>query len=48
LVGDFENCTVFKAGDHHRLELNTLPDEAVAWSTALASLRNPSPHTAAA
>ena len=41
LATDFENYSVFKPGDYQVPQLNTLFDEVVAWSTALAGLRNP-------
>jgi NAD(P)H-dependent FMN reductase len=47
LATDFENYAVFKPGDHQGAHLNTLFDEVVAWSTALAGLRNPAVTTAA-
>jgi NAD(P)H-dependent FMN reductase len=42
LLTDFENYTVFKPGDHHAAWLDTLIDQVIAWSTALAPLRTAS------
>ncbi|MFE9323469.1 NADPH-dependent FMN reductase [Nocardia sp. NPDC006982] len=45
---DFENFTTFTPGDRHVTALNTLLDQLVAWSNALAPLRRPgtdTPHT---
>ncbi|WP_426245812.1 NADPH-dependent FMN reductase [Nocardioides sp. LHG3406-4] len=39
LFYDFENFTTLRPGEHQELALNTLFDELVAWSTALAPLR---------
>jgi NAD(P)H-dependent FMN reductase len=39
LITDFENFSVFKPGDYHAASLNTLLDQVIAWSTALAPLR---------
>jgi NAD(P)H-dependent FMN reductase len=36
---EFENFSVLKAGDHNRGGLDTLLDQVIAWSTALAPLR---------
>jgi NAD(P)H-dependent FMN reductase len=44
LLTEFENFSVFKPGDYNRAALDTLLDQVVAWSTALAPLR----HAAAA
>ena len=41
LATDFENYTVFKPGDYNVAALTTLLDQVVAWSTALAPLRQP-------
>ena len=41
LFTDFENFSVFKPGDYHVAALNTMLDQVVAWSTALAPLREP-------
>jgi hypothetical protein len=38
---EFENFTVFKPGDVSRAALDTLLDQVIAWSTALAPLRQP-------
>ena len=39
LLTEFENYTIFKPGDCHAAWLDTLLDQVVAWSTALAPLR---------
>ena len=39
IITDFENLSVFKPGDYQLPPLNTLLDQVVAWSTALAPLR---------
>lgn len=39
LITEFENFSVFKPGDHSVDSLNTLLDQVVAWSGALAPLR---------
>ncbi|XVQ85432.1 NADPH-dependent FMN reductase [Microbispora siamensis] len=39
LLTEFENCTVFKPGAYSLSALDTLLDQVVAWSTALAPLR---------
>jgi NAD(P)H-dependent FMN reductase len=39
LITEFENFSVFKPGDYNLPALNTLLDQVVAWSTALAPLR---------
>jgi NAD(P)H-dependent FMN reductase len=41
LLTEFENFSVFKPGDYNRAALNTLLDQVVAWSAALAPLRQP-------
>ena len=46
LLTDFENYTVFKPGDHAAAWLDTLIDQVIAWSTALAPLRTASPAAA--
>ena len=46
LITDFENFSVFKPGDYHRTALETLLDQVIAWSAALAPLRQPAPATA--
>ena len=42
LITEFENFSVFKPGDYSVSALNTLLDQVVAWSTALAPLRTAS------
>lgn len=39
LYTDFENFSVLKPGEHHTEALNAMLDQVVAWSTALAPLR---------
>ena len=39
LITEFENFTVFKPGDYNLAALNTLLDQVIAWSAALAPLR---------
>jgi alpha/beta superfamily hydrolase len=39
LMTEFENFSVFKPAEHHVQALNTLLDQVVAWSAALAPLR---------
>ena len=39
LVTEFENYSIFKPGDYNLPALNTMLDQVVAWSTALAPLR---------
>jgi NAD(P)H-dependent FMN reductase len=46
LLTEFENFTVFKPGDYNLAALDTLLDQVVAWSTALAPLRQPAATTA--
>jgi NAD(P)H-dependent FMN reductase len=41
LLTEFENFSVFKPSDYNRAALNTLLDQVIAWSTALAHLRQP-------
>jgi NAD(P)H-dependent FMN reductase len=41
LLTEFENFSVFKPGDYNLAALDTLLDQVVAWSTALAPLRQP-------
>jgi NAD(P)H-dependent FMN reductase len=41
LITEFENFSVFKPGDYNRAALDTLLDQVIAWSTALAPLRQP-------
>jgi NAD(P)H-dependent FMN reductase len=46
LLTEFENFSVFKPGDYSRAALETLLDQVIAWSTALAPLRQPTAATA--
>jgi NAD(P)H-dependent FMN reductase len=46
LLTEFENYTIFKPGDHTAAWLDTLIDQVIAWSTALAPLRTASPAAA--
>jgi NAD(P)H-dependent FMN reductase len=39
LLTEFENFSVFKPGDYNRSALDTLLDQVIAWSSALAPLR---------
>jgi NAD(P)H-dependent FMN reductase len=39
LITEFENYSVFKPGDYNLAALDTLLDQVVAWSVALAPLR---------
>ena len=39
LLTEFENFSVFKPGDYNRAALDTLLDQVIAWSEALAPLR---------
>ena len=39
LMTEFENFSVFKPGEYNRAALDTLLDQVVAWSVALAPLR---------
>jgi NAD(P)H-dependent FMN reductase len=41
LLTEFENFSMFRPGDYNRGALDTLLDQVVAWSTALAPLRQP-------
>jgi NAD(P)H-dependent FMN reductase len=41
LLTEFENFSVFKPGDYNQGALNTLLDQVIAWSNALAPLRQP-------
>ena len=41
LMTEFENFTTFQPRDYHEQALNTMLDELVAWSNALAHLRQP-------
>ncbi len=39
LITEFKNFSVFKPGDYNLAALNTLLDQVIAWSAALAPLR---------
>jgi NAD(P)H-dependent FMN reductase len=41
LLTEFENFSVLKPGDYSLASLSTLLDQVIAWSTALAPLRQP-------
>ena len=41
LLTEFENFSVFKPGDYNRAALDTLLDQVITWSAALAPLRQP-------
>ena len=41
LLTEFENFSVFRPGDYNAAALNTLLDQVIAWSNALAPLRQP-------
>jgi NAD(P)H-dependent FMN reductase len=43
LITEFENFSVFKPGDYNLTALDTMLDQVVAWSVALAPLRTASP-----
>lgn len=43
LLTEFENYSVFKPGDYNLPALNTMLDQVIAWSAALAPVRNASP-----
>jgi NAD(P)H-dependent FMN reductase len=43
LLTEFENFSVFKPGDYNHAALDILLDQVVAWSNALAPLRQPAP-----
>jgi NAD(P)H-dependent FMN reductase len=47
LLTEFENFSVFKPGDYNAAALDILLDQVIAWSTALAPLRQPTATTAA-
>jgi NAD(P)H-dependent FMN reductase len=47
LLTEFENFSVLKPSDFSRAGLDTLLDQVVAWSTALAPLRQPAATSAA-
>ena len=46
LMTEFENFSVFKPGDYNLPALNTMLDQVVAWSAALAPLRDTAVHAA--
>ncbi|MCZ0983434.1 NAD(P)H-dependent oxidoreductase [Streptomyces diastatochromogenes] len=46
LFTDFENFTVLKPGDHHLRALDALLDQVIAWTSALAPLREAATVTA--
>jgi NAD(P)H-dependent FMN reductase len=46
LLTEFENFSVFQPSDYNRAALDTLLDQVIAWSTALAPLRQPAAVTA--
>jgi NAD(P)H-dependent FMN reductase len=46
LLTEFENFSTFKPGDYSQASLETLLDQVIAWSTALAPLRQPASATA--
>jgi NAD(P)H-dependent FMN reductase len=48
LITEFENYSVFKPGDYNVAALNTLLDQVIAWSDALAPLRDQRSASAAA
>ena len=41
MITEFENYSVFKPGEYNLAALETMLDQVVAWSAALASLRQP-------
>jgi NAD(P)H-dependent FMN reductase len=41
LITEFENFSIFKPSDFSLAKLNALLDQVIAWSTALAPLRQP-------
>jgi NAD(P)H-dependent FMN reductase len=45
LLTEFENFSVFKPGDYNLAALSTLLDQVIAWSRALAPLRQPAATT---
>jgi len=47
LITEFENFSVFKPGEYSRAALETLLDQVIAWSAALAPLRQPAATVAA-
>jgi NAD(P)H-dependent FMN reductase len=46
LITEFENYSVFKPGDYNLQALQTMLDQVVAWSAALAPLREEAPAAA--
>jgi NAD(P)H-dependent FMN reductase len=46
LLTEFENFSVFQPSDYNRAALDTLLDQVIAWSAALAPLRQPAAVTA--
>jgi hypothetical protein len=47
LLTEFENFSVFKPAEYNVAALNTMLDQLVAWTTALAPLRHPQDEAAA-
>jgi NAD(P)H-dependent FMN reductase len=47
LLTEFENFSVFTPGDYNRSALDTLLDQVISWSNALAHLREPAATAAA-
>jgi NAD(P)H-dependent FMN reductase len=47
LLTEFENFSVFRPGDYNLAALGTLLDQVIAWSAALAPLRQPTATAAA-
>ena len=47
LLTEFENFSVFKPGEYNLAALDVLLDQVIAWSTALAPLRQPTATVAA-
>jgi NAD(P)H-dependent FMN reductase len=45
LLTEFENFSVFKPGAYNHAALDTMLDQVIAWSNALAPLRQPAPAT---
>jgi NAD(P)H-dependent FMN reductase len=46
MLTEFENFSVLKPSDYNRASLETMLDQVIAWSTALAPLRQPAPAAA--
>ena len=46
LLTEFENFSVLKPSDYNRASLETMLDQVIAWSAALAPLRLPAPAAA--